>query len=87
MTGELVLQEEYADCYVGVNWIDKDQNDVTGLNFESGQTYEAQVNICPSSVYTIAENPLVVIDGKTYAQDEMQISSSEIYITIKYTIS
>lgn len=87
MTGELVLQEEYADCYVGVNWIDKDQNDMTGLNFESGQTYEAQVNICPSSVYTIAENPLVVIDGKTYAQEEMQVSSSDIYITIKYTIS
>ena len=87
MNSDLTLAEDYMDCYVGVNWIDADQNDVTDGTFESGKTYEAQVNICPPSTYTIAENPTVVIDGKTYSQDEMQVSKEEIYITIQYTIS
>ena len=87
MTSELTLAENYENCYIGVNWIDAEQNDVTGTEFESGKTYEAQVNICPYSFYQMVENPTVMIDGKTYSQNEMEVSETDIYIPIKYTIS
>lgn len=82
----LTVVSELNDSEVYIDWLDENEDEITGSVFEAGKTYYLKLEFSAYGYAPISENFVFIIDGVEYVPNEFFLEGNQAWLNLIYKI-